>query len=227
MVAVAVGRVEQRGSLALKGWVSFVLAFAALNYTARFAGPEPPDDVAYQWDSSIGAVIQYAVILLIVLLIARGKDKRAFFALRPPTSWATAWRITTGVIVVMIALSAALSPFLDPGEEQGLTPTFWDTARIAQFAAFAVAVVVVGPIVEELTFRGAGYSLLEPFGRWTAILVVGLAFGLVHGLLEGLLIITVFGLGLAYLRSRTESLYPCVLLHSGFNAAALVLSLTT
>ena len=38
---------------------------------------------------------------------------------------------------------------------------------------------------------------------------------------------TLFGLGLAYLRSRTESLYPCVLLHSGFNAAALVLSLTT
>ena len=41
------------------------------------------------------------------------------------------------------------------------------------------------PVVEELTFRGLGYSLLEPLGRSPPILWVGLAFGLAHGLARG------------------------------------------
>ena len=76
-------------------------------------------------------------------------------------------------------------------------------------------------------FRGIGFTLLQPFGEDVAVLVVGIAFGLVHGLIEGFLIIAVLGGGLAVLRSRTQSLYPCILLHSAFNATALVLGLTT
>lgn len=227
MVTVAVGGIARPISPALVGWTVFVVVFAALNYTARFAGPRPPKDVAYQWESSIGAIIQFAVVLGIVLLIARGREKRDFFALRRPSSWGTAAAVSVGVIVAILLIAQLLAPFVDPEAEQGLTPTYWDAGRAAQFTGYALAVVVVGPIVEELAFRGAGYSLLEPFGRWTAVIAVGVAFGLAHGLLEGLPIITAFGLGLAYLRSRTQSVYPCVLLHSAFNATALVLGVTT
>ena len=221
------GRVDHRVSGALIGWLSFVAIFSALNYTARFSGPSPPKDVAYRWESSIGALIQFAVVLAIVLLIARSRNKREFFALRRPTSWGLAAAISLVVVVVILLIAQALSPFADPEAEQGLIPTYWDPDRIAQFAAFAFAVTIVGPIVEELMFRGAGFSLLEPFGQWTAVIGSGVAFGLVHGLLEGLPIITAFGLGLAYLRSRTQSLYPCVLLHATFNAAGLALGLLT
>lgn len=221
------GRVDDRVSGALIGWLAFVAIFSALNYTARFSGPSPPKDVAYRWESSIGALIQFAVVLAIVLLIARGRSKREFFALRRPTSWGLAAAISLVVVVAILLIAQALSPFADPEAEQGLIPTYWDPDRIAQFAAFAFAVTIVGPIVEELMFRGAGFSLLEPFGQWTAVIGSGVAFGLVHGLLEGLPIITAFGLGLAYLRSRTQSLYPCVLLHATFNAAGLALGLLT
>jgi membrane protease YdiL (CAAX protease family) len=221
------GRVDQRTSGALIGWFAFATIFSLLNYSARFSGPEPPKDVAYRWESSIAALVQYALILAIVLLIARGRNKREFFALRRPISWGRATAISIAVIVGIFIMAQALAPFVDPEAEQGLTPTYWDADRIAQFAAYAVAVTIVGPIVEELVFRGAGFRLLEPFGRWTAIVVVGVTFGLVHGLLEGLPIITAFGLGLAYLRSRTHSLYPCVLLHSAFNAVALAIGVTT
>lgn len=221
------GRVDHRVSGALIGWLAFVAIFSALNYTARFSGPSPPKDVAYRWESSIGALIQFAVVLAIVLLIARSRNKREFFALRRPTSWGLAAAISLVVVVAILLIAQALSPFADPEAEQGLIPTYWDPDRIAQFAAFAFAVTIVGPIVEELMFRGAGFSLLEPFGQWTAVIGSGVAFGLVHGLLEGLPIITAFGLGLAYLRSRTQSLYPCVLLHATFNAAGLALGLLT
>jgi membrane protease YdiL (CAAX protease family) len=212
---------------ALVGWAAFVVAFATLSYTARFTGPRPPRDVAYRWESSAGALLQVAVVLAIVMLIALGRDKRRFFALRPPESWSKAAAISLGIIIVVVLIAEALSPYVDPEAEQGLTPTYWDGDRLPHFAAYAFAVVVAGPIVEELVFRGAGFTLLEPLGRWTAVVVVGVAFGLAHGLVEGLPIITAFGLGLAYLRSRTQSLYPCVILHSLFNATALILGLTT
>jgi membrane protease YdiL (CAAX protease family) len=90
-----------------------------------------------------------------------------------------------------------------------------------------VAVAVVAPFVEELMFRGLGYRLLEPFGRWHAILGIGLAFALVHGLLAGFPILFFFGAALAWLRSRTGSVFPGMLLHAFFNGATLVLAVST
>jgi len=209
----------------LIAWFAFVASFSALNYAARFAsGPEDNTQVAYQWSSAIGGLIEYAVVFGIVLLISRGTPLRETFALRRPRSWWRAIGISLGVLVAVMAVTALLAPFGNADKEQGLTPTAWNSHRVAQFAAFAFVVAVIGPLVEELTFRGLGYSLLEPYGRGRAIIVVGLAFGLVHGLLIGFAIIATFGTGLAYLRSRTGSIYPCVLLHALFNGAALALS---
>ena len=211
----------------LLGWLLFVGVFAALNYSARFLLTDDEDraEVAYQYGTSIATLVQYAFVLGILYLIVR--DRYELLALRRPSSWGTAAGISAGIVVVLIAISSALSPFVDPEEEQGLIPSDWDSSRVAQFALFAAVVTLVAPVVEELMFRGAGYSLLEPYGRGLAIVVVGVAFGLIHGLVEGLIVITAFGLGLTYLRSRTGSVYPCIVLHSVFNAAALTLGVTT
>jgi len=58
-------------------------------------------------------------------------------------------------------------------------------------------------------------------------LVVGLAFALVHGLIGGFPPLLVFGVGLAYLRSRTDSIYPCMLLHASFNAFGLIVGIAS
>jgi membrane protease YdiL (CAAX protease family) len=211
----------------LLGWLLFVVVFSALNYSARFLLPddEDPPEVAYQYGTSIATLVQYACVLGILLLLVRRRHE--LLALRRPRSWRAAAGISVAIIVGLIVVSASLAPYVDPEEEQGLIPSYWDSSRIAQFVLFAAVVTLVAPTVEELMFRGAGYGLLEPFGRWTAILVVGVGFGLIHGLIEGLPVITAFGLGLAYLRSRSGSVYPCIILHSAFNGAALALGLTT
>jgi membrane protease YdiL (CAAX protease family) len=85
-------------------------------------------------------------------------------------------------------------------------------------------IVVVAPVVEELTFRGLGYSVLVPFGRWTAILLVGVAFGLAHGLVNAFPFLAAFGAALAYLRSRVDSVYPGMIVHGLFNAVALTVA---
>ncbi len=225
------GRVEPaprpRLSGRLVGWLTFVVVFASLNYAARFLAPAEDSDteVAYQWGASFAAIVQYTLVFGIVLLFARGH--RELLALRRPRSWAGVLGISTAILVLMLVLSAALSPITNPEEEQGLVPEHWNSHRVAQFALFAFVVTLIGPIVEELMFRGVGFALLEPYGRWVAIIGVGVAFGLVHGLLEGLAIITAFGIGLAYLRARTESVIPCMILHGCFNAAALAFGVAT
>lgn len=209
------------------GWTTFVVLYAAISYTARFLGPDDTGqrEVAYQYGTSIAALFQYGLVFAIALLLAHGHHE--LLALRRPTSWKASGRISLAVVVVLLVLSAALSPVTNPEQEQGLVPSHWNSHRIAQFAFFAFVVTLVGPVVEELMFRGVGYGLLERYGRWQAVLVVGVAFGLVHGLIEGLAIITTFGLGLAYLRAKTMSVYPCVVLHALFNATALVLGVST
>jgi len=99
-------------------------------------------------------------------------------------------------------------------------PTSW--RRAAKIAAGVVVVALVAPIVEELTFRGLGFTLLERFGRWPAIVLVGVAFGLAHGLVDALPPLVVFGMCLAYLRSRTESVYPGIILHALYNSLVLL-----
>jgi len=55
-------------------------------------------------------------------------------------------------------------------------------------------------------------------------LLVGLTFGLAHGLLEALLVLVPFGIALAYVRDRTDSVYPGMIVHGLFNGIALAVA---
>jgi membrane protease YdiL (CAAX protease family) len=217
--------VTDRGRLL--GWVALAAALAAVNYASRAAEGKPPPDVLYRYSTAIGGVLQYGLILVIVLALARGSGLRDRLALHAPRSLRQAFLLGLAAFVAVYVVAGAVGSFLDPEEEQGLTPDAWDPDRAGAFAANFVVVAAVAPIVEELTFRGLGFHVLRRFGEWTAVVLVGLAFGLAHGLVEGLPILVVFGAGLAYLRSRTASIYPGIVVHSLFNAIALTVSVAT
>jgi membrane protease YdiL (CAAX protease family) len=102
-----------------------------------------------------------------------------------------------------------------------LTPTHWEPAHARAFAANIVLFAIVAPVVEELTFRGVGQSLLAFLGRWPSMIVVGFAFGAAHGLVEALLVLVPFGIALAWLRDRTKSVLPGMVVHGLFNGIAL------
>lgn len=211
---------------ALTLWTTFVLLFATLSYSVRFSSGKPDRDTLYKWSTAAAGLVQFLIVGLIVYGIAGLGDRRKLLALRRPTSWGRAAVIGVGIGIAMTVLLALLSPLLKPGQEQGLTPTRWEPSHAAAYIANAIVVAVVAPIVEELTFRGLGYSLLEPFGRWTAIVLVGLLFGLAHGLVEAFPFLAAFGAMLAYLRSRVDSVYPGMIVHGLFNAVALVVAVT-
>jgi hypothetical protein len=216
------GSAQPRRRGRLVAWIVLVGLLAAASYGSRLAEAEVPDDVLYRWSTFVGALIQYAIMLTLVLAIARGFN-RPLLALERPASLVRAVKLAGVALVVIVGTTAALSPFLDAGGEQGLVPDAWDSSRAVPFLANAAVVVLVAPFVEELLFRGLGMGLLIPFvGPVPAILVTGVAFGLAHGLVLGLPVLAIFGITLGWLRWRTDSVYPGMAVHALFNAAALV-----
>jgi membrane protease YdiL (CAAX protease family) len=209
----------------LAAWVLLVGAVAGLEYAARFSGHSGGASTrteVYSYSAFASGLVFYGLILGAVLLIAI--DRRDLLALRPPRQHPA--RTALGVLsaVYVCEVLVTLLPIRNPGSEQGLTPTHWEPAHAGAFAANVVLFAGVAPVVEELTFRGVGQSLLQPLGRWPSILCVGVAFGAWHGLVEAELVLVPFGIGLAYLRDRTTSVYPGMVVHALFNAAALALS---
>jgi membrane protease YdiL (CAAX protease family) len=228
---MAVNEAQPRiGNGRLAGWLAFVLVFAALGYGARFtdSGEDTDErDVFYSWDFAAFGLVQAAIFVGIVLLVTIGLPRRELLGLQRPQSWGRAVASMGAVFGVTLVVSFVVGLFFDPAEEQGLIPEEWDSSRVSPFVANALLVCVLVPIVEELMFRGAGCGLTIQFGLWPAVIAVGVLFGLAHGLVEAFPVLATFGAGLAWLRFRTGSLYPCIILHSLFNTIAIAVSVGT
>jgi membrane protease YdiL (CAAX protease family) len=217
---------EQRGAdpARLAAWLAFVAFLVALAYAQRADGGAPDSDVFYRYSTAVNGVVAYAIMLLVTLAIA-GFDRERL-ALRRPRSWPLALGLGVLMIVVVFIAIAVLEPLLHGGEEQGLTPDEWRPDHAGAYVVNGAVTVVLVPFVEELLFRGVGFSLLVPFGAWTAIAGTGIAFGLAHGLVGGFIQIALLGCSLAWLRTRVDSVVPGMLIHGTFNLIGLVASVT-
>jgi len=208
-------------------WTALVGVIAALNYAARFSGSSAATtssarNAVYSYSTFVGGAVVYVFWLGLVLAIA--VERWDLLALRLPGSVrrAAGLAVTAVAAVYILEIVVSLVPLpQSPGKEQGLTPTHWEPSHAGAFAANLALFAIIAPVVEELTFRGLGQSLLAFLGRWPSIVLVGVAFGLAHGLLEALLVLVPFGIALAWLRDRTQSVYPGMVVHGLFNAIAL------
>ncbi|MEU0942440.1 CPBP family intramembrane glutamic endopeptidase [Streptomyces canus] len=120
----------------------------------------------------------------------------------------------------------------------GQSPALWiyvtagsvgfDSSNQTRHAAGAVATLlltlVAAPAGEEFLFRGLIYPLLRKrVSILFSTLVSAVVFGLVHGNAVQFASTLPLAVLLALVYERTRALWPCVLLHLGFNlAAALV-----
>lgn len=140
-----------------------------------------------------------------------------------------------GMALLFQPLSNLLFPDGRPQQEVANVIAEADTTLLR--VALVVAAVVLGPITEELTYRGILLRSLESRGRVFAIVVSSFVFTAVH--ITGLdmsqlwrsaavILPPLFLLGmiLAWLTMRHGRLGPAIFLHSGWNLlAALVLLL--
>jgi membrane protease YdiL (CAAX protease family) len=195
-------------------------------YALRLSGVRiglQPDDF-FRYSTAILTVLSDAVLLLIVLLIARGLPFREVFALRPPRSWRRALAIGVATLVAAYAISfVEVAIVSGTGREQAV-PAFWDPTRLGAWAANLFAIAGFVPVFEEFLCRGLGYYVFQPLGALAAITITAVAFTLAHGVIVDIPVILATGIGLGYMRASTGSIYPCIALHGFFNGFGLVVA---
>ena len=214
-----------RRRLALTAWALIAALQATLAYLAASGAGDGSALDLYRYEAAVGATVVYAVLVGLTVAIARldGGVRETLGLRRFHGRWA--W-IALGVVVAVAILTLALAKLfgLDAGEEQGYLPDEWRPDRVGPVVANGLVVALVAPFAEELFFRGLGVTVLAGAGTAAAIVVSGLAFGLAHGLLIGLVPLTLFGIGLAWVRIRSASVWPGVIAHALYNASALAIA---
>jgi membrane protease YdiL (CAAX protease family) len=209
-------------------WWVLVGSIAVLSFGGRAADDSAPvTDTFYRYDTFAFGVVLYLLLLSLVFLIAAGLDLRDAFALRRPASWRQAGLLAAGAFVTMWIVAVGLEQLFHAGEEQGLDPEQLAVDRLPPFLLNLVLAAVIVPIVEELIYRGIGFRLLVQFGEIAAIVVTSFAFALTHGIIEGIPVFFVIGAALGFVRSRTGSIYPSMLMHGVFNGLQMVLGAAT
>jgi len=138
------------------------------------------------------------------------------------------WSIGQLVISTAAAFGAAvvLNLLIAVSGLMELFPSYAEQSA-ASFAGqppllLAAAVVVVGPIAEELVFRGMTYERIRNYlGVKPAVIISSLMFGLWHGNVVQFVYAFIVGIILSVYYEKSGSLHACVLAHMAMNAFAV------
>lgn len=168
-----------------------------------------------------GQLIWYVLVFCCLALILRTRYDRPFW---PSLGWrgtgpgsalaslAGGPVVATGLGIIGAAMRTPPMPL--PFEKMLNTP--------ALVVLFGLLVVVIGPLCEELAFRGFMMPLLiRSLGALAGILITGILFGLLHGFeypdWRPVVLISIAGVLFGWQRYRTRSTVNSTLMHAGFN----------
>jgi len=173
---------------------------------------------------------QAAATLGFLELIARVKGRGSLAAdFGLALSWRDLGWAPAGLLFSIVAGLALLPVSWLAGDDAGQEVVKqFEQARGGVQIIFAVAVVVVAPLIEELVYRGVLLrSLLRRMSPAWAVFVSASIFGLAHVLFDpgayvALPALVALGCLAAVLTVRSGNLSRAILLHAGFNLLATV-----
>jgi membrane protease YdiL (CAAX protease family) len=208
-------------------WLVIAFLLATANFAAFFttsSSSNTATESLFKWSVVISDAVFYGIWVAVSLWISAGR--RTLRAFRRT-------RIGVGAIIgiaVLSVIAAYLATFVvtafggNPSKEQGLLTQHWQPGKTAPFIASVVVITVLTPIAEELFVRGLGFGLFRPLGKTVGIAIPALVWALMHGLPAAVFPLFVFGLGLGYLRERSDSVIPGMFIHGIYNGIALALA---
>lgn len=203
--------------VAVAGWV----AIATLQVLAAFAlTGDASGEPIYTYGLAFSGAVIYGLLIAVSLLIASRVEGRTSGVglCRPAGRWILG---AVAVALAGVAIATALDPLLNAGDAQGLLPEEWRPERAAPFVLNALVIVVLGPVTEELFYRGVGIAALGFLGAFGAVAGTALLWSFAHGLVAAVPPLLVFGLALGWLRQRSQSVWPAAAAHSLYNAVGL------
>lgn len=157
----------------------------------------------------------FVVAVLLLWFRLRHKPLGKAAGLRRCSGWTAAFSAFAALgLFVAINLALALLP------EAWLIAYNADMAPIASTGLLtALSIVVMGPLAEELMFRGVIQTRLErAMPVWAAVVLQAVLFGVTHGTPVQMAYAFLMGLVFGLLRSRTGSILPGLAAHAAFNA---------
>ena len=198
----------------------------AVSYLGRATEGKPDPHVLYQWSTAIGGLVQDGIVLVLVLALAG--FSRDLLALRRPTSIRRRRSADRRRDRRDLRRSRSLySALAHPGNEQGLTPGALGAGARGGLRRERDRHLHLDPVR-----RGADL----PRARLLAARSASAAgprssrrrrcSGSRTASSLSLPVIAAFGCALAWIRARTDSVVPGMVLHGLFNLVALVAAVT-
>ena len=176
---------------------------------------------ALTFQSSIYALLIGVLYLVITLRYGRPLLQSMGWVAPERGKW---WCIFGGpaLAIGLSMLGVVLRAPLIPTPVENLISGRGSLLLVALFA------VVLGPLFEELLFRGFLQPLLRrTLGVWAAVILAAAGFALLHGAQyrwswQHLLLIGLAGVAFGYARYKTDSTAAAALLHGGYNLTFFV-----
>lgn len=208
------------------GFAGALVGGIVIGVIAAIAGSSITDPTPAVSIASV--IVQDACLIASALLFARFTAppvRPAQFGLRRPRRiGAAAGLVVAGYVAFVVLSYAWLNLIGQTNAKDTITQDLGAGNGVVALIAVTFVVTVVAPISEEFFFRGYFFGALRSRGLWPAVVLTGLAFGLVHvfGSPVAFIVPLAFlGGVLCLLREHTRSLYPGIALHCINNAVAL------
>ncbi len=174
----------------------------------------------------LSELLTYLVVGLYMILLVEGKYHSRFWqAIR--WNWpGIAGLSFVGIGVLMLSLDL-LGRFVPMPKTTPFDQFFATPADAYLTLAFAVT---IGPLMEEVFFRGFLYPVIaRRMGVFWGIVLTALPFGLIHAVQYGyawgaVLIVCLVGVVLTAVRAMTKSVGASFLAHVGYNGTLMVLA---
>jgi hypothetical protein len=174
-----------------------------------------------------GQSVGYALLFLALYSIMKTHYGRPFWE---SIGWVSSRGITAVQAVLMgLALSitiAATGTLLGAPEDTPMKDIVLADWR--SFLAVLVVGITIGPLFEEVVFRGFMQPLFtRTFGTWGGILLAALPFGLLHLQQYGFywqqgVLITLAGVAFGWVRHRSGSTRTATIMHAAYNSTVFL-----
>lgn len=212
-------------------YVGFQLAqmiVVAVIYLLKLGGAPLADISPVVFNSSAAAVL-YGISLLIVIgvpwVLKKYRVSPELIGLNRLPYWQDIGKALIGVVVYFVISAVlmyiAMALFSDFNSTEAQDVGFNDLGTRLDFILAFVTLVVIGPVVEEVLFRGFLFGTLRKIiPVWGAILITSALFAFVHG--QWNLAIDTFAMSVVacFLTLKSRSLWPAIILHMLKNGIA-------
>jgi sodium transport system permease protein len=201
------------------GLLYYVAALAAFYYLG----------IGWQSKDLVNGLVQtqFLLVFLPVFLLLRIFKLNQKEALRLKPSKVTNYLLVLLMAVPVFILSTMVAQLINaifPFPKE-YVQSMNGLIKIGNFSIFKVLllIAVLPAICEETMFRGFIMRFYESYGKWTAIIITAVLFGIFHLDIYRLLPVTLLGIWLGYLVQQSGSLHLSMLAHFLNNSMAVVL----